>query len=256
MNKKEQKHIPETEQKKLLEPVFKQSGLQYYDMMKDFSVYAPRTSLARFLTHYELFKKVVDIPGVVVDLGVFKGNSTFTFAKLIEIFCPTDIKKKVYGFDTFEGFPSIHKKDGELDESEERVIGGYHSGLEDMLKVLGIAKEAMNADRHLNHIERIEFIKGDAKKSIPKFCKDYGTGLKISILNLDFDLYEPTKVALEHFEPLMSKGGIIILDEYADINWPGETQAVDEYFLNKYGIKPTIRKFPWHSNPSAYIVIE
>lgn len=73
------------------------------------------------------------------------------------------------------------------------------------------------------------------------------------ILNLDLDLYEPTKVALECFVPKMVKGGIIILDEYAHETFGGETKAVDDYFKATFGSLPKVQKFTWHSNPSAFV---
>ena len=169
-----ERHAPEVKQKEILDELLNKENFPYYEMLREVSVLSPRTSIARFLTHYELFKKVVDVPGVVLDLGVFRGGSSFTFAKLIEIFCPTDVKKKVFGFDTFEGFPSLHTVDGDINQETDKKIGGYHSNIENILQLLNTAKDIMNIDRHLNHIERLEFIQGDATKTIPEFCKSYG----------------------------------------------------------------------------------
>lgn len=63
-------------------------------------------------------------------------------------------------------------------------------------------------------------------------------------MNLDVDLYEPTKLALENFIPLMVRGGIIIADEYAVDTFGGESKAIDEYFQKTFGSKPRIKKFP------------
>ena len=194
------------------------------------------------------------MPGIIVDLGVFRGASTFTWAKLCEIFCPTDVRKIVYGFDTFEGFPSLSQEDGPVNLEQDVKKGGYFAG-NSIEKDLYLAQEAMNYDRHLQHINRIEFIKGDVQKTIPEFIASKNNGLRVALLNLDLDLYQPTKTALEYFVPLMVKGGIIILDEYAVDTFGGESKAVDEYFKNALGIKPNIKKFTWHSNPSGYIEV-
>lgn len=66
--------------------------------------------------------------GIQIDLGVFRGASSFTFAKLCEIFCPTDVRKVVYGFDTFEGFPEVTPEDGEEIEALDRRKGGFFGG--------------------------------------------------------------------------------------------------------------------------------
>lgn len=255
MSDMSERHEPERHQKEELERLFEVTGLSTFEMFRNFPVFVPRFNLARFLTHYELFKKIAELPGVIVDLGVFRGASTFTWAKLCEIFCPTDARKVVYGFDTFEGFPSLSAEDGPEDKLQDVRIGGYFGGTT-VERDLSLAQSAMNYDRHLKHVNRINFIKGDVSETIPEFVGSKGNGLRIALLNLDVDLYEPTKVALEHFVPLMVRGGIIILDEYAVDTFGGESKAVDEYFINTFGRRPVIKKFPWHSNPSGYIEVD
>jgi len=249
------RHEPEKKQRELLETLYSQTELSDFEMFRNFPVFTPRFNMARFLSHYELFKQIYELPGVIVDLGVFRGASTFTWAKLCEIFCPTDARKVVYGFDTFEGFPALSLEDGPVDVKQDVKVGGYFGGTT-IERDLNIAREAMNEDRHLKHVNRIEFIKGNVSDTIPEFVKAKGNGLRIALLNLDVDLYEPTKVALEHFVPLMVRGGIIILDEYAVDTFGGESKAVDEYFMKMTGKKPLISKFSWHSNPSGFIVVD
>lgn len=249
------RHEPERLQKEALEKLFEISELKPFEMFRNFPVFTPRFNLARFLAHYELFKKIVDLPGVIVDLGVFRGASTFTWAKLCEIFCPTDVRKVVYGFDTFEGFPSLSKEDGPVNVKEDVREGGYFGG-KSVEKELNLAQEAMNHDRHLKHVNRIEFIKGKVEETIPGFIASKGNGLRIALLNLDLDLYGPTKAALEYFVPLMVRGGIIIVDEYAVDTFGGESKAVDEYFHGVFGKKPIVKKLAWHSNPSGFIEVD
>ena len=246
------RHEPERRQREVLERLFADTSLSTFEMFRAFPVFTPRYNLARFLAHYELFKQIVEIPGVIVDIGVYRGASAFTWAKLSEIFCPTDIRKTVYGFDTFEGFPSLTPQDGSTDARQDVRVGGYAAGraIEDDLLA---ARAAMNHDRHLAHLERLEFVKGDLAETVPRFVAEHGEGLRVALLNLDADLYEPTRVALEQFVPRMSPGGIIVVDEYAVKTFPGESQAVDEYFVQRFGHRPVIQKFTWHSNPSGYI---
>ena len=64
----------------------------------------------------------------------------------------------------------------------------------------------------------------------------------VSLLFLDFDLYEPTKVALENFLPRMPKGAILAFDELDNPIWPGETVALFETLgINKL----KIRRLDW-----------
>ena len=250
-----ERHEPEKRQKKNLEELYESSGLTTFEMFRNFPVFTPRFNIARFLSHYELFKKIKTIPGVIVDLGVYRGASTFTWAKLCEIFCPTDARKVVYGFDTFKGFPALSREDGPVDPENDVQKGGYFGG-ECVEDYLHLAQTAMNHDRHLGHINRIELIKGDVVRTIPQFIADKGNGFRIALLNLDLDLYEPSKIALEYFVPRMVRGGIIILDEYAVDTFGGESKAVDEYFITNFGKRALTKKFSWHSNPSAYIEVD
>lgn len=255
MSDMSERHEPERLQREALEQLFNATELATFDLIRNFPVVTPRYNIARFLAHYEIFKKIVDVPGAIIDLGVFRGASTFTWAKLCEIFCPTDIRKTVYGFDTFAGFPKIGVEDGPEDPAQDVVPGGYFGG-SSIEADLELAQKAMNFDRHLRHKNRIEFIKGDVCESIPRFVSDRGDGLRIALLNLDLDLYEPTRVALENFVPRMAHGGIIIADEYAVDTFGGESRAIDEYFERRFGKRPRVIKFPWHSNPTGYIEVD
>jgi len=250
-----ERHEPEFRQREVLERLYVSAGLTDFEKFRNFPVFTPRYNIARFIAHYEIFKKVIDVPGVIVDLGVFRGASTFTWAKLCEIFCPTDIRKTVIGFDTFAGFPSIAPEDGPQDVAQDVVPGGYFGG-DSVEADLSLAQEAMNHDRHLRHKNRIEFVKGDVCVTIPQFVAEKGEGLRIALLNLDLDLYQPTCVALENFVPRMARGGVIIVDEYAVDTFGGETKAVDEYFQQHFGKRARVIKFPWHSNPTGYIEVD
>ena len=249
------RHEPERRQREALEQLFERTSLSTFEMFRAFPVFTPRYTMARFLAHYELFKRIVEVPGAIVDIGVYRGASTFTWAKLCEIFCPTDVRKRVYGFDTFSGFPRLTPEDGATDPTQDVRVGGYAAG-PTIEEELVAARAAMNHDRHLAHLERVEFVKGDVAQTAPRFVAERGQGLRLALLNLDADVYEPTRAALEQFVPLMSPGGIIVLDEYAVTTFPGESHAVDEYFTSHQGRRPQIHKFPWHSNPSGYIVVD
>jgi len=255
MSDMSERHAPERRQKEVLEKLFATTALSPFELFRNFPVATPRFNLARFLAHYEIFKKIVNVPGIIVDLGVFRGASTFTFAKLCEIFCPTDIRKTVVGFDTFAGFLRIDAEDGPPDPTQDVVPGGYFGGSSIEADLL-LAQEAMNHDRHIANKNRIEFVKGDVCETIPRFVAERGEGLRIALLNLDLDLYTPTRVALEHFVPRMAKGGVIVVDEYAVDTFGGETKAVDEYFQQRFGTRARVVKFPWHSNPTGFIEVD
>jgi hypothetical protein len=237
-----------------LERIIADHGLGIRDILRYFPAYIRRREMPRFLGHYELFKQVLDLPGAFVEVGVYRGASFFTWAKLLETFCPGDRSRLVYGFDHFRGLVHFEEADGPLDpEQRDRSLGAkflhaYSSSAEALHRLIDLH----DGDNLLPGVSRCVLVEGDVMETIPKFVHDH-PGLRIALLNLDADLYEPTAVALRHFYPLLLKGGIVVLDEYALDPWPGESKAVDEY-LATVPERPRIRRFPLSCTPGGYFV--
>jgi len=231
-----------------LHALFERSGFTDRDVLGNFAAYVRRRDLVRFLAHYELFKLIVDLPGCVVEAGVFRGASFFTWAKLMETFCPGDRSRKVYGFDHFAGLQGFTEEDGRFDLATDKTPGGYASSLENIEELVALH----NDDGLIPGVERCRVINGDIKTSLPGFLAD-NPGLKISLLHLDMDIYEPTKVALELLYDRVLTGGVVVLDEYGLVPWEGETRAVDG-FLASRGLSPVIRKFPFTATPHGYFI--
>ena len=109
----------------------------------------------------------------------------------------------------------------------------------DLLKSI----ELFDMNRPVGHVPKVELVKGDANITIPKYIED-NPHVVVSLLYLDFDVYEPTKTALKYFIPRMPKGSIIAFDELNSPHWPGETIAVlEELSLKDYKIE----RFPFNS---------
>ena len=86
-----------------LDKLFKQRKYKSKEILRNWPSYVMRRDLRRFLSHYEIFKHTINLPGYVVELGVFKGASFYTWANFLESFCPNDRSRKVFGFDHFKG---------------------------------------------------------------------------------------------------------------------------------------------------------
>ncbi len=205
-----------------IEKIFDQSHDPTQVKLENFTKYVRRQHLKRFLTLYEIYKKILPIKGSIVELGVFRGFSISAWSKLSAILEPENIIRKIYGFDTFDGFVDIHEND--KNEQYDHAVGDFKTNVFDELNELN---DVFNDDRFLGHINKVELIKGDCIKTIPKFVED-NPHLLISLLFIDLDLYEPTKAALESFVPRMHKGSIIAFDELDNPQWPGETLALLE----------------------------
>jgi hypothetical protein len=146
------------------------------------------------------------------------------WAKLTAILEPENLTRRIYGFDTFAGFPSIGEKD--RSPGGRPAVGGLQADSFDELSNL---IKVFDRDRFLGHIPKVELVRGEMTKTIPEFIRDH-PHVVVSLLFLDCDLYEPTKAALEAFVPRMPKGAVIAFDELDNPLWPGETLALLETF--------------------------
>jgi len=216
---------------------------------QNFEMYVHRRHLARFIVRYELFKQILDIKGSIIECGVHNGGGVLAWAKLSSTFEPYALNRKIIGFDTFEGFPDLSKKD-KGSENPNCKIGAFKLEESTNKEILS-SIEKYNDERYLNKFEKIELIKGDAIQTIPKYLEK-NKHLIVALLFLDFDIYDPTKVALKTLLPRIPKGGIIAFDEINNPGWPGETLALIEEFTTFNKLE--IRKFHFDTN-IAYIKI-
>ena len=195
------------------------------------------TRISKILSHYEIYKMIKEVPGEIIECGVFKGASYLRFAMFREIF-GNPFSKKIIGFDTFSKFPETTFQDD--NKARNKFINSSGSDTISKDKLLKILD-----NKGLN--KHVDLIEGDITETIPSYVKA-NPELKISLLNLDTDIYEPAVTILEHLYPKITKGGILMLDDYG--THPGETKAVDEYFKNK---TVEIKKFSFAMTP-CYII--
>lgn len=211
-------------QLELTEEVFMSSSGSIVDKLDAFTKFVSRRTLAKFLVRYEIFKQIIGVNGSIIECGVMNGAGVFTYAHLSSMFEPVNHTRKVIGFDTFEGFPSVHEKDTATGISSHLESGGLAgSSLEELQR----AVELFDSNRTLAHIPKVELVKGDITKTAPDYLQK-NPHLVVALLYLDLDLYEPTKAALKTFLPRMPKGAIVVFDELNTHTFPGETLAVDE----------------------------
>jgi hypothetical protein len=205
----------------------------------DFLLNGELDRFTKLLARYELFKKVIDLPGDIVEGGVFKGGGVLYWARLIQVFNPLSARR-VVGFDTFGGYPDSTSRDYDKRTGEHFLTGSNYTE--------GSPEEILRRASTLGLSNRIELIQGDSTKTIKEYART-NPGFRIAILNLDFDIYEPTAVALQELYPLVVPSGIIILDEYGSRGW-GESEAADAFFKNKQVIYHSI---PWALSPTAFV---
>jgi hypothetical protein len=210
-----------------------------FEYENGFYLTAGESRMARALSHYELYKKIIQVPGEVVECGIFKGVSFMRFMmfnKLLE----TNHSRRIIGFDVFDLFPPTDYEDDKKElESFVNETGGGRS----------ITKEALEAFIQAKGHSDYELIKGDIVQTVPDYVAKHPE-LRIALLNIDTDVYEPATTIIKHLAPKVVKGGIIIFDDYGV--FAGETKIADE-FCEEHGY--VLQKFPFSKVPS-YLIVE
>ena len=87
--------------------MFDKSKCSTEKKLANFTKYVRRQNIARFMVQYEIFKRQLNIKGSIVECGVHHGGGVMAWAKISSILEPYNYQKKIIGFDTFEGFPSV-----------------------------------------------------------------------------------------------------------------------------------------------------
>jgi hypothetical protein len=227
--------------------LFKESPIPENEFMSNLGLYIKRQDLSRILFMHELYKKIIDVHGVIIEFGVRWGQNLALFESFRGIYEPFNYNRKIIGFDTFDGFPFISKKDGQSDAVEK----GAYSTTKNYEKYLEKILDYHETESPISHIKKYKLIKGDATETIDKFLAENPETI-IAFAYFDFDLYEPTKKCLEAIKNHITKGTLIGFDELNMHEFPGETLAFKEVFgLNKFKI---IRS-PF-SPLQSYIIIE
>ncbi|GAB3034860.1 TylF/MycF/NovP-related O-methyltransferase [Bowmanella dokdonensis] len=193
--------------------------------------------ISKFICHYELFKQTLDLAGDIVEFGVFKGASLSRFAMMRALFGAAN-NKKIIGFDVFGNFPET-----EFEQDKEQRKKFIDSAGEK-----SISKQDLQLSLSSRGLDsNIELVEGDIVTTLPAWLTG-NPQARFSLVNLDTDIYEPAVTILENIWPRLVNGGVLLLDDYAV--FPGETQAVDEFFKDK---PVKIQRFPHAKSPSFIV---
>ncbi len=145
-----------------------------------------------------------NIQGDFAEVGVWRGNTASVLKYYAE-----KASRKVYLFDTYEGFDSKDLKGVDANKSQNFADTS-----------LGLVKEVLGAE-----YTDCYFVKG----YFPESVTEVHSSNRYAIVSLDCDLYEPTKAGLNFFYERMSCGGIFFLHDYLSKHWSGVKKAVDEF---------------------------
>jgi hypothetical protein len=217
----------------------------------NYPAFVRRRELTRLLADYDLFRLIQDLPGSIVELGVFLGAGLFTWSKLLETFVPGDRSRKVFGFESGGGYQDFAPEDGDPRPWIESVVGrkevpdGY---LDRMVKLT-------NQDNLLPGVERCRVITGDILQTVPTFAAG-SQGTRLSMIFFDVNLYKPTLTGFRALYPLLVPGGVVAMNGFGSPPWLGETTAFEHYFKELGQPLPRVRKLSYSIRPGGYFIKE
>lgn len=217
------------------------------EQLGNIGLFQKRQDLTKQLFFNDIYQQLLNVHGVIMEFGVRWGQNLVTLNNLRGLYEPFNYSRKIIGFDTFAGFPSVNAKDGTHDIIEKgafSVTTGYENYLEEILHY-------HEQECPLNHIKKNFLIKGDAPLMLEKYLKDHPETI-IAFAYFDFDIYEPTKKCLELISPFVTKGSILGFDELNDPQFPGETIALKE----AKGLNNISLRRSRYSGIQAYFIVE
>jgi len=208
--------------KQLLE-LFKNSPIPDDEILVNLGLYTRAIILAKILYLNELYQRILKIPGIIVEFGVWWGANLALLESFRSVYEPYNWTRKVVGFDTFEGYQGMSPKDG---DSLYVAAGGFSvaEGYEDYLRKVLDAQEEDNVNAQ---IKKYEIVKGNVLQTIDKYLEERPETI-IALAYFDLALYEPTKKCLEAIRPHLIRGSILAMDELNSREFPGETMAFKE----------------------------
>ncbi|MFC4291151.1 TylF/MycF/NovP-related O-methyltransferase [Sphingorhabdus arenilitoris] len=184
-------------------------------------VYMKRQVLSRVLYQDQLYRRIVNVPGVICEFGVHWGATIANLVNLRGIYEPYNHSRHIFGFDTFSGFAGVDEADGGFSaEGDYSTSEGYETELNEILAL----HESFSP---VSQLKKFDLIKGDVTQTLPNWMEANPHAI-ISMAIFDMDIYKPTKEALEMIIPRLTKGSMLVFDELNCKHFPGETQALNE----------------------------
>lgn len=226
---------------------FKECPIPDNEVLSNLSLFISRQNLSQILFIHELYEHIIDVHGVIMEFGVRWGRNLALYESLRGIYEPFNHNRKIIGFDTFEGFPSVDEKDGNADIISVGAYGVTKNYQEYLSGILDYHEQ----ESPIAHIKKYELVTGDAVNSIQRYLTDNPATI-VSLAYFDFDIYEPTRACLTAIKDHLTKGSVIGFDELNNRDYPGETLALKEVLgLNSYHIRHSR-----YSPTQSYIIIE
>ena len=233
--------------RKELAGLLQSSPIPPAELIENLGLYAPRQALSRLLFFHELYRRILDVHGMILDFGCRYGQTLALWQTFRGMYEPVNYSRRIYGFDTFDGIAGSGDLDGDAQEASDGSYGvppDYDTHL----------KAVLECQRRLNPLPQVqscEVYKGDARDTLAAHLMEHPETL-VALAYFDMDAYAPTRDCLELILDRLPAGAVIGFDELCDPVFPGETAAFLE-LLGERRLK--LQRVPYVPGP-AFVVIE
>lgn len=187
--------------------------------------------LARIFAIADIYKMIVDIPGCILDIGTWRGQTAVLCENMRAIFEPLHFNRRIVCFDTFEGYVGFGSKDKATDLHRDGtyVVGGteYATYLQELLRL----HEMNNAMGHNNGKHKV--LAGDCRETIPGFFADNPNEF-VALAFFDVNAYEPTSDAFEAVWRRLVPGGVAAFWQLTRNTIPAEGRVYSETILERH----------------------
>lgn len=218
----------------------RESGIREEELPDHLSLFMTPHTMSSLVSKFRFYELIRDIPGDICEFGVRYGTGLMAWNSILQINEPTS-GRGVFGFDTFTGLAGV---DHDVDGTDSRISEGAYDVPDDY------ANKLIKYFRTLG-IGRVGIVRGDICEHSVDVILDKLPSLQCALAYFDLDIYAPTIAALEAIEERLMLGSVIVFDEFAMRQFPGETVAVREFFGHA-----RMRRF--HDSPRglAYLIYE
>lgn len=207
-----------------LAELYRKSPLTSEDLMFNLGMYVRGSLLVKFLVMNDLYERIKNIPGAILEFGVWYGQNIILLENLRAIHEPFNKQRSIIGFDTFTGYTNLTDKEKNVKVFDDKTYAterGYKSYLENLIEV----HEGNNVLGHVRGKHKL--IEGDVEKTVPQYFKDYPE-IIVAMAYFDIGTYRPTKTALHTIKPHLVPGSVLLFDQLTWPDAPGEAVAFKE----------------------------
>ena len=185
--------------------------------------------LARILAIGDIYQKIVHKPGIIIDLGTWRGQTAVLCENFRAIHEPLHLNRRIVCFDTFEGYKGFSDKDKATALHKE---GTYELGGENYSQLLARLLELHERSNAMGHNSgKHKVIAGDCRETLPKFFSDNPNEF-VALAFFDVNSYEPTVEAFNAIYDRLIPGGIMAFWQLTRDVIPAEAMVYVEHILN------------------------